>query len=74
MAALTIVTSDMVTERGPKCSIQDHSYSGPAEALSWPLLVYCTHSASAGIAGVDLVWRLKSNRRHNAIATPSVTD
>ena len=46
----------------------------PAEALSWPLLVRCTHSASAGIAGVDLVWRLKSNRRHNAIATPSVTD
>ena len=33
----------------------------PAEALSWPLLVHCTHSASAGIAGVDLVWLLKSN-------------
>ena len=30
-------------------------------SLSWPLLVYCTHSASAGVAGVDLVWLLKSD-------------
>ena len=70
MTSLTFVTRKMDLGRRKKRLIPDHIYLLLLKLQAGLFWFYCTHSASAGIAGVDLVWLLKSNRRH--IATPFV--